>query len=189
MRVVMSTALLARMWWLAPAICAVSAGCQTGGPTHIPTEPERREMLALMLPAEIKIHPFTKIASFDDDEVPDGILVVVRPLDRFGDPVKAVGLFYFELWSYQQASGERRGQPLAFWDLTLDSPEEVRAHWTRARMYEFQLAWTQGVEAIRPGQKYILAVTYRPPWDETIRDEYVLDFSLPAETMGQVRGK
>lgn len=138
-----------------------------------------------MLPHKIEIQPFTQIASFDDDNVPDGILVVIRPLDRFGDPIKAVGLFYFELWTYQKASGQRKGEPLAYWDLTIDNLQQVRLHWTRAQMYEFQLAWTQGSEAIRPGRKYVLAATYHAPWDEKIRDEYVLEFNLPAESMGQ----
>lgn len=161
------------------------AGCQTGGPSQIPTDRERRDMLALMLPSEIEIEPWTKVASFDDDEVPDGILAVIRPVDRFGDPVKAVGFFYFELWSYQQASSERRGEPLAFWDLTIGSADQVKLYWSRAQMYEFQLAWTEGSEAIRPGRKYLLVATYRPPWDETIRDEYELEFSLPPTALEQ----
>lgn len=137
-------------------------------------------MLALMLPAGIKIQPFTKIKSFNEDEIPDGILLVVRPYDRFGDPVKAAGLFYFELWSYKEASGGRKGQRLAFWERDLASAEDVRLYWTRAQMYEFQLAWTSGVEGLQPGRKYILTATYRAPWDETFQDEYVVDFQLPA---------
>lgn len=137
-------------------------------------------MLALMLPHQIKIWPHTKITSFDEDDVPDGILAVIRPLDRFGDPVKAVGLFYFELWTYEKGSGQREGERLAFWDRTIGTSEEVRLYWSRAQMYEFQLAWTRGAEAIRPGRKCLLTATYRTPWDETIQDEYVIDFHLPA---------
>jgi hypothetical protein len=170
---------------MAAAMCAVLIGCEAGGPTYIPTERERLDMMRLMLPHAVKIQPFSQIASFDDDDIPDGILAVIRPVDRFGDPVKAAGLFYFELWTREQAAGERKGQPLAYWDLTIDSREEITQYWTRAQMYEFQLAWTQGAEAIRPGQKYILVATYRPPWDETIRDEYVLEFSLPRDAMGR----
>jgi hypothetical protein len=50
-------------------------------------------------------------------------------------------------------------------------------------MYEFQLAWTQGVEQLRPNAKYILTASYRTPWDETIQDEYVMNFLLPAEIL------
>jgi hypothetical protein len=149
----------------------------------MPTEGERVEMFSLMLPQELKIQPFTRIQSFDDDEIPDGILAVVRPLDRFGDPVKAVGLFYFELWSYRDASGDRKGERLAFWERNIATAEEVRLYWTRVQMYEFRLAWTEGVEDIRPGRKYILTATYRAPWEETIRDEYVFEFHLPPDLL------
>jgi len=158
-------------------------GCRSRGPSYLPTEPERVEMLSLMLPQEIKIWPVTQIKSFNEDNIPDGILVVLRPLDKFGDPVKAVGLFYFELWTYENATAERKGQRLAFWDRTIGTAEEVRLYWTRAQMYEFQLAWTQGAESIKPGRKYILTATYRTPWDETIRDEYVFNFQLPPEAV------
>jgi hypothetical protein len=144
----------------------------------MPTEKERTEMLGLMLPHTIKIQPFTKIKSFNEDEVPDGVLAVVRAFDVFGDPVKAVGHWYFELWTYVEASGDRKGQRLAFWDRNLRTPEEVRLYWTRAEMFEFQLAWTGGVGAVQPGRKLLLSATYRAPWDETFQDEYVLDFQL-----------
>jgi len=160
------------------AIGLAVVGCQSTGPDHHPTEQERLDMLSLMLPEQIEVLPFTKITSFDEDNVPDGILAVVQPVDRFGDPVKAVGYFYFELWTYQDASGERKGERLAYWDRALTSADDVRLYWTHARMFEFQLAWTRGLEAVQPNRKYILAVSYRTPWDETIQDEYVFDFVL-----------
>jgi len=166
------------MLWAVPLILA-ALGCRSRGPNYLPTEPERVQMLSLMLPQEIKIQPFTQIKSFNQDEIPDGILAVIRPVDKFGDPVKAVGLFYFELWSYENASSERKGQRLAFWDRVIGTKEEVRLYWTRAQMYEFQLAWTQGIDLIKPGHKYLFTATYRTPWDETIRDEYVMDFQMP----------
>lgn len=145
----------------------------------MPTEKARADMLGLMLPASIKIQPFTKIRSFNQDDIPDGILAVVRPLDKFGDPVKAVGLLYFELWTYVEATGLPRGERLAFWERNITTAEEVKLYWTRAEMYEFQLAWTAGIEAMQPGQKFILTATYRAPWDETFQDEFVIDFQLP----------
>lgn len=159
------------------------AGCQSSGPERVPTEPERVRMLSLMMPAAIEIQPFSKIRSFDEDEVPDGLLVVVRVTDRLGEPVKAAGLFYFELWTYLPASGEPKGERLAFWDRSIASVDEIRQYWTRAQMYEFRLAWTAGLNAIAPNRKYVLKATYRPPWDEIIQDEYVIDFQLPAETL------
>jgi hypothetical protein len=177
----MINALRAHKYRLIPVLLSLPllAGCQGSGPSRMPTEPERRAMMSLMLPSKIKIEPFTKIASFDKDEIPDGLLVVLRPVDQFGDPVKATGLFYFELYSYQMGSSEREGQRLAFWDQTIDSPEKIAQHWTHAQMYEFKLGWPQGASAIHPGKKYLLSATYRTPWDETIKDEYVMEFTLP----------
>ncbi|MCL2329764.1 MAG: hypothetical protein FWC56_00505 [Phycisphaerae bacterium] len=140
---------------------------------------ERADMLALMVPASIKIQPFTKIDTFDADAVPDGINLVVRAYDKFGDPVKAVGFWYFELWTYENASGQHRGERLAFWDRNVSTAEEVRLYWTRAQMYQFKLAWTGGFDQLRPGNKYILTATYRAPWDETYRDEYEFMVELP----------
>ncbi len=140
-------------------------------------------MLDLMLPQRIKIEPFTKIKSFNEDQVPDGVLAVVRAFDKFGDPVKAVGLWYFELWTYVPASGDPKGERLAYWERNISTAEEVRLYWTRAQMFEFQLAWTAGVENIQPGRKLVLTATYRAPWDETFQDQYILEFQLPPGVM------
>jgi hypothetical protein len=141
------------------------------------------DTLSLMLPRSIKIQPFTKIKSFNQDEIPDGILAVVRAYDKFGDPVKASGLWYFELWTYVNASGERKGERLALWESNASTAEEVRLYWTRAEMLEFQLAWTSGIENLKPGSKYVFTARYRAPWDETFQDEYVLTAELPAGAM------
>jgi len=142
-------------------------------------------MLSLMLPHRIKIQPFTRIKDFNGDEVPDGILVVIRPLDRFDDPVKAVGLFYFELWTHQKASGQPKGERLEFWERTIATTEDVRLFWTRPQMYEFQLAWTAGIEKLKPNQRYLLTAAYRSPWDETMQDEYVIKCDLAFEPVAE----
>jgi ABC-type oligopeptide transport system ATPase subunit len=61
------------------------------------------------------------------------------------------------------------------------SEQEVKLYWTRAQMYEFQLAWVQGYEAAKPDNKFVLTATYRPPWEQTMRDEYIIDFHLPRD--------
>lgn len=155
-----------------------AAGCSN----QISQEPTQTERL--MLPERIEIQPFTSIRSFNEDDLPDGILLVLRPVDHFGDPVKAAGYFYFELWTYVNASGERKGERLAFWERDVASENEMRTYWTHAQMFEFQLAWAgQGADQLRPGRKYVLTATWRTPWDQTVRDEYVLDFHLPFETL------
>ena len=96
-----------------------------------------------------------------------------------------MGTFYFELWSYQEASGDHKGQRLAYWERTITRDHEVKLYWTRAQMYEFQLAWVGGFETVKPNNKFVLTATYRPPWDQTMRDEYVIDFHLPRELATQ----
>ncbi|MHC4798179.1 MAG: hypothetical protein ACYTF1_16205, partial [Planctomycetota bacterium] len=101
-------------------------------------------------------------------------------------PAKAVGTFYFELWTYQKASGERRGERLAFWERTIASEQEVKLYWTRAQMYEFQLAWDPGmVTKQQTINKFVLTATYRPPWNQTMQDQYIIDFHIPEELLRQ----
>ncbi len=137
--------------------------------------------LGMLLPKQIKIQPFTKIKSFDDDRVPDGVAVVVRPTDQFGDPVKLVGHVYFELYAYQNASAERKGERIEFWDRTIATEKDQKLYWDRtAQMYEFPLGWTQGIPS-SPSRKFVLTVTYRTPWNETLTDEHILDFAVSKE--------
>jgi hypothetical protein len=138
-------------------------------------------MVSLSLADCIRIEPFTRIDSFNSDNIPDGIRAFIRPLDIFGDPVKAGGHFYFELWTYVNASGDRKGERIAFWDRTIATPEEVRLYWTRAQMYEFQLAWTGPIDQLQPDRPYVFTATYRTPWETTIRAECVLDFHISGE--------
>jgi len=167
-------------------VCLLGLGCRDSGPERMPDEGQQRDMLALMLPQEIKIQPFTKVRSFNEDEIPDGILAVIRPLDKFGDPAKAVGTFYFELWSFRKASGDRKDKRLAFWERAICTADDVKRYWTRAQMYEFQLAWTGGIEGLAPDRKYVLTATYRPPWKETMEDEYVISFHVPGGLITEV---
>jgi hypothetical protein len=164
-------------------VCFLACGCGKGI-DRVPTEAEKVADLRLMLPNKVEIEPFTSIRSFDDDEMPDGILLVLRPVDSFGDPVKAAGHFYFELWTEQLASGERKGERLAFWERDIANESDMRLYWTHAQMFEFQLAWTgQGSGKIQPGRKFILRAVWRTPWNETVSDEYKLDFNLPFPTL------
>lgn len=160
---------------------AVLAGCKSA--PRVP--PDKADMLSMLLPKQIKIQPFTKIKSFDVGGTPDGIAVVLRPTDQFGDPVKVVGQMYFELYTYKKASGERKGDRLEFWERTIATGEDQKLYWDRtSQMYEFPLAWTQGMPPA-PNRKYILTATYRAPWGETFSDEYVMEFALNKEELAK----
>jgi hypothetical protein len=160
-------------------VCFLACGCRQGI-DRVPCEQDKIAQLQLMLPCKIEIQPFTSIRSFDEDDIPDGILLVLRPVDSLGDPVKAAGQFYFELWTFVEASGEPKGERLAFWERCINTEQDMRLYWTHAQMFEFQLAWVgQGAGKIEPGKKFVLRAVWRTPWDTTLTDEYILNFNLP----------
>lgn len=129
----------------------------------------------MLLVRQIKVQPFTKIRSFDEDRVPDGIGVVLSATDQFGDPVKIVGNVYFELYEFRDASADRKGNRLEYWTRDIKTAQDEQRYWDRmARWYEFPLAWTSGLPET-PSRKFVLMVSYHAPWDETLTDEYILD--------------
>jgi len=142
-------------------------------------EPPAREQIDLLLPRKIDILKFTKPASFDDDQIPDGLEVVLRPLDAYGDQTKAIGRFRFELYQSRKASADPRGTRLGLWEVDLSSKEAHDQHWEWvSRTYRFRLLWTG--QQVKPG-KYILDVTYISPWGQRITGTYELEAQIPRE--------
>lgn len=140
----------------------------------------------LYQPKQIEILPFTKIRSFDDDEIPDGVEVVLRPVDAMGDAMKAYGRYHVEMYEYQKATAQRAGERLLFWQVQVNSVADQRRYWDRiTRTYQFQLAWDR---PLVPNEKYLLHVTYFPPAEEQRRlyAEHVLDFRVPVDRLREV---
>jgi len=138
-----------------------------------------RAQLDLILPAKIEVLPFTKPRSWDGDSIPDGIEVVLRPLDYFGDQTKAVGTFRFELYTFQKADSDPKGERFGFWQEDLTSRQAQEQHWDRiTSTYRFRLGWS-GPEA-RPG-KYVLEVTYISPDGRRITSSYIMNARVPKE--------
>ncbi|NLX04971.1 MAG: hypothetical protein GXY33_07490 [Phycisphaerae bacterium] len=172
----------------ATALLTVLIGCnaqtrrfESGGQPIAPdkpvaTAPADRSMTVL-LPEKIDVLPFTKPASFDDDAVPDGLEVVLRPLDELGDQTKAVGTFRFETYAFHKASTDPRGPRLGIWEVDLSTPEAQKEHWDAiTRTYRFRLGWAG--EKIQPG-KYVLEVTYISPWGDRLNAVHVLEAQMP----------
>jgi len=169
------------------AMCGVLVGgCTMFGQDDAAAFTAQEEAVKMLLPERIKIEPFTCVKSFDRDEIPDGIDVRLRPLDRFGDPIKIVGTLQFELYSYRKASADRKGKQLQFWQVSLRSPKQQRRYWdATSQMYEFPLLW----EGSPPStDKCVLLVTYQSPWDERLEDEYVLRLPTPTGILGEPLG-
>ncbi len=145
-------------------------GCRSGGRGLGPAEE--------LSVRNVKVQPFTRLASFDDDELPDGLTVWVQALDAFGDPVKVVGDINFELYTFRNASGERKGDRLIFWERTIRSRGDQTTFWDRpSQMYHFELAWDEVPTA---GEKYIIAVTLNTPDEKHFFDEYEVRFNIEA---------
>lgn len=163
---------------IAILFCLGLAGCERRTDAD-PAACTPEEQLKLLLPAKIDVLPFTKVKSWDDDQIPDGIEVVLRPLDSFGDQTKAVGCFRFELYTYRKADSDIRGQRVGFWEENLNTRNAQSLHWDKiTRTYRFRLVWTG--ETPRPG-KYVLEVTYLAPSGLRLVDTYVLEARPPKE--------
>jgi len=136
----------------------------------------RQDMLALLMPCRIEIvEPFTRLRSFDADDTPDGIEVLLRAVNSLDNPgLMIVGSVRVELFEYVPASANQKGTRVEYWTVDLSSVSQQRKHWNRlTQMYEFRL----GVDrASIPGAgRYVLAVTYTTPLGEHLTDEYVLE--------------
>ena len=156
-------------------LCAT--GCRRGGISEAAQGPTTEQLIALYSPRTIKILPFTKPRSFDDDAIPDGIGVSLRPLDGAGDPVKAYGSFIFELYDYRAASGDHRGRLLQSWTQPVVNLDDQKQFWEHVTStYEFQLSW-EG-KPLPPQQRYIMAVSFQAPGGKRLFDEYEFEFRI-----------
>ena len=133
------------------------------------------------MPSRIEIvEPFTHLASFDDDKVPDGIELLVQAVNSLDNPGQMIaGVVSIELYEYVPASGDRKGSRLEHWDVQLVTAEDQRSHWNRVtQMYEFKLRVDP--TAIPVASRYVLAVTYRSPLGEFLTDEFLIKYHSSA---------
>ncbi|HYE20488.1 MAG TPA: hypothetical protein VEA69_18720 [Tepidisphaeraceae bacterium] len=133
---------------VAIALVVCVAGCQPA-----PREDRAGADAALFGPADIRLHPFTAVKDFDGDAKSDGVEALIELQDRFRDPTKSTGTVIFELYDFQQARPDARGQRLAYWRAPLLTLEEQRARWNRiSRTYSFQLEYP----GISTNKSYVL---------------------------------
>jgi len=164
------------------------AGCARR--VFLPDDAGQRHMLNLLMPSRIEIvEPFTRVKSFDDDLVPDGIellLQAVNPLDNPG--LMIVGQVRVELYEYIPASSEPKGRRLEYWDVELATSKNQMTHWNQlTQMYEFRL----GVDPARiaPADKYILAVTYTSPLGQHLVDECSIEWRTMTAPLSGLRSR
>ena len=170
-------------------LVAVVAGAVLFGPLGCASQkvdtanPATRQMISLLMPTEIIVEPFTGLKSFDDADLPDGIEVVMRPVDAFGDPVKIAGVLMVELYQFRPASGERKGRKIEQWDIELASTRDQCRYWNRVtQMYEIPLVLSPEALALGSGGKFVVEVTYNTPLGEHMITEYMFEPPLVTES-------
>jgi len=160
---------LSRFVWAFAVCAAMATGCQQHRGDVDP-------MVELLLPQRVRIvEPFTEFTSFDDDERPDGITVLVQPIDSFGDSVKIAGLVRVELYNYIQASGNRAGNRVCEpWEISLTTQSQQRRYWnTVTGMYEIPVKLPAGLSL--GARKYVVVLTYNTPLETHLTDEATIE--------------
>lgn len=160
------------------------AGCPRGQIGEIEGAMSAEELVAFYSPKRIEIKQFTKVRSFDKDPIPDGIAVSLEALDQAGDPIKVFGDFLFELYAYQPATMNHRGERLQIWQQPVRR-EDHEHFWNKpTRSYEFFLSW-EG-EALAPDKKYILTASFESgPGTVRLFDEYEFEFRFDPESIAE----
>ena len=172
--------LTALLFGLLPSL----AGCPRGGVVSTEGGPTTEQLVQFYSPRSIKVLPFTKPRSFDDDAIPDGIGVSLLTLDGAGDEVKAYGTFIFELYNYRLAASDHRGELIRSWTQLVLDIKAQKQFWERAsKTYEFQLSW-EG-QPLAPQKKYVLAASFQAPGSERLFDIYEFDFNVTREEILQ----
>ncbi|MEK6643780.1 MAG: hypothetical protein AABZ08_07705 [Planctomycetota bacterium] len=153
----------------------IAGTCQRGEISEMGEGPGTDELVKYYSPTAIRILPFTKPRSFDEDTIPDGVSVSLRPLDSAGDPVKAYGVFIFELYGYKAALGNHRGEMIQQWTQPVLGPDAQKRFWERVTStYEFQLSW-EG-KPLPVESRYILVASFQSRGATRLFDEYQFEF-------------
>ncbi len=158
---------------LAGSIVLATLGCAA---TPKPgDEAARRKMLELLMPNRVEIvEPFTRIRSFDNDQTPDGIELLIRAVNSLGDSgLMIAGTVRAELFEHIPATANNQGKRLDFWEIELTTIEQQRRFWNKVtQMYEFRLGIVKN--EIPKAEKYVLVVTYLSPLGDQLTDSFIL---------------
>ncbi len=149
-------------------------GLELGPPSPQPAEPgsvEVPEPLNLLLPTEIRFHPFTRTRILDANGGVSGINVRIEAIDAYGDSTKAFGDFRFEMYQFRPNSPDCKGMRLATWHESVMEPGKNLVHWDKfARAYRFKLKWDHPVPA---GQRFVLVAVFSSPFAQRLFAESV----------------
>lgn len=133
--------------------------------------PKVPEPVSLLLPKEIRIHPFSGTRTFDEAGGAKGIEVRIEALDAYGDNTKAFGDFAFELHTYRPNNLDPKSRLVTTWrEPLLDANRNLR-HWDSiTKTYLFRLQWYNAAPA---GQRFVLVAVFTSPFTERLFAERV----------------
>ncbi len=111
---------------------------------------------------------------------PDTIETCVQLKDQFGDPMKALGVFRFEIFRYQPAVSDPRGKRFdveGVQPVELDKVDKNQQHWDSiTRSYRMDLKFPpQAAQA----KKIVLQVTFTMEPEYRLRD--ILELNLKSD--------
>jgi hypothetical protein len=168
------------------AVVASCCVCRTP-PSSEGLRPEDH-MLDLLLPSRIEIvEPFTRVKSFDDDEQPDGIELLLRAVNSLDNPgLMIVGDVVVELYEHVPASGDAKGRQLDSWRIPLRTREDQKRFWNQlTQMYEFRLE--ANPRRVPRSGRFELMVTYVSPLGTHLTDEFLLEYRMEEGSPGELR--
>lgn len=131
----------------------------------------------LLEPVRIKIHHSSTVERTEAEGEFDGLIVACEVEDRFGDPVKALGVMRFEVYAYARSQPDNKGARVGFWpNVSIDSLEAIQQHWDGVwGLYRFNLRWEREVEE---KERFVVEATLTTPEGEQLSDKLVLE-ALP----------
>ncbi len=154
-------------------------GCRQNRQQALLDQPDVAAYLEVVTPRKIHLERFlTRPRDFTADGDADGVEAVLVVQDRFGDPVKCLGRFHFELYTMRLASGDKLGERVAFWPVVVDSDQALARYWDKiTRKFIFPLQLSQGT--LQPG-RYILSAELQTPMGRKLYDEYEFSYRSAA---------
>jgi hypothetical protein len=147
--------------------------------------PSEDSMVSLLMPSRIEIvEPFTRVRDFNQDNVLDGIELLVQAVNSLGNTgLQIVGNIRIELYEFVEASAEPKGARIDRWAVDLSSVERQQKHWNQlTQMYEFRLEVDPAV--LPRKRKFVLTVTYDTPQGVHLMDDCMLEYDVRGFSAG-----
>jgi len=127
---------------------------------------------------------FCRIIKADHSaQKPGTIEACVQLKDQFADPIKALGVFRFEIFRYQPAVSDPRGKRFktdGVQEFKLSDVDENQNRWDSiTRSYRMNLKLPPEADKLKKNQKIVLQVTFTMDPEYRVRD--ILELKLKSD--------